>query len=299
MEAYAGAMRGSFAQIAPLGAVRYRAASNALAPLVTAGVPCREVVDGPLAGHWLEPADAEDRIVVYVHGGGFIFGSIRTHGNLAGHLALATRARVFVPDYPLAPEHPLPAAIEHVSAAIVALVDDGVDPDRIVLAGDSAGGNLVFTVLMALRDDDGPRVAGGFAISPWTDLTNSGDSFERWRDVDYCTLEACSEAARCALAGADGTDPTLSPLYGDLRDLPPILIHAGGAECLHDQIAALVQRARAQGVQMEVVVEDGMVHVWHMMVGTVPQAARSIEQGAAWIRARTPPLTAPPPPGSR
>ncbi|MEZ4242055.1 MAG: alpha/beta hydrolase [Myxococcota bacterium] len=286
LELSAGAMRASFAQIAPLGAVRYRAASEALAPRITGGVPCRETVDGPLAGHWLEPDGADDLVIVYLHGGGFIFGSIRSHGNLAGHLARAARARVFVPRYPLAPEHPLPAAIDHVVAAVSALVDSGVDPRRLVLAGDSAGGNLVFTVLLALRDRGGPSLAGGFAISPWTDLTNAGESFATWSAVDYCTREACSEAARCALAGADGADPTISPRYADLRGLPPILVHAGGAECLLDQIVALGERAREQGADVELVVAPGMIHVWHLLVGTIPEADEAIRAATAWIRAR-------------
>ncbi|MCA9570240.1 MAG: alpha/beta hydrolase [Myxococcales bacterium] len=284
LELSAAAMRASFGQIAPMGAVRYRAASEALAPQLTGGVPCREVLDGPLVGHWLEPEGADDLVIVYLHGGGFIFGSIRSHGNLAGHLASAAGARVFLPRYPLAPEHPLPAAIHHAADVIRALVDQGQDPARIVVVGDSAGGNLVLTVLSALRDSGGPIVAGGLAISPWTDLTNTGPSFSRFAKIDYCTKEACDEAARCALSGADGRDPRLSPLYGDLRGLPPILVQAGGAECLLDQILALGDRAREQGADIEVRVAPGMVHVWHMLVGTVSEADVAIQEAADWIR---------------
>ncbi len=288
LELSAGAMRGSFRQIARLGAERYRRATDRLAPVVTGGVPCRAIDDGPLVGHWLEPEGASDRVIVYLHGGGFAFGSIRTHGNLAGHLAKACDARVFFPRLPLAPEHPLPAARDHVVAAIAALVAGGADPGRLVLAGDSAGGNLVFTVLMALRDADGPRLAGGVAISPWTDLSQSGASFETWKDVDYCTREACDAAARWALGGRDARDPLASPLYADLSGLPPILVHAGGAECLVDQIVALGDRAQEVGADVELVVAPGMVHVWHLLVGTIPEADASIADIAAWVRRRAP-----------
>lgn len=285
MEMYVGALRSSFAQIARMGAIRYRAASEALSPQLTGGAPCRAVDGG--AGHWIEPPDADDRAIVYLHGGGYCFGSIRTHGNVAGHLALAANARCFFPAYPLAPEHPLPAARDHVVEAIRALYDQGVAPSRLAVAGDSAGGNLVFLVLMALRDAGLPLPAAGVAISPWTDLSNSGASFQTRAERDYCTLEACTEAARHALAGADGRDPAISPLYADLRGLPPILVHAGGAECLVDQITALGDRAAEQGADVQVVVYPAMVHVWHMLVGSIPEADRAIEEVASWIRQHT------------
>jgi len=287
MELSVAAMRASFAQIGKMGAVRYRAASESLAPLVTAGVPCREVDEGPLVGHWLEPAEADDLVIVYLHGGGFIFGSIRTHGNLAGHFAKAAKAKVFLPAYPLAPEHPLPAAVDHVVTVVEALITAGHAPDRIVLAGDSAGGNLVFTVLCALRDRGGPKVAAGFAISPWVDLSNSGDSFELFAEVDYCVMEACREAASCALGDQDPRAPSHSPLFADLRGLPPVLIHAGGAECLRDQIVALGERASSQGVDIELHVEPDMVHVWHLLADTIPQANHSLKQASEWIRDNT------------
>lgn len=286
MDAQVSLYRASFGQIAPMGAVRYRQATDRLAPMQTGGVPWRAVDDAPVGGHWLEPDDADDGLVlVYFHGGGFIFGSVRSHGLVIGALATAARARVFVPDYRLAPDHPLPAAHEDGEAAVRWLVDhEGIDPARIVVVGDSAGGNLVFATLLRLRDHGGPRIAGGVALSPWVDLSNSGASFQAHADTDYCTWEACNEAARNCVGDADPRSPALSPRYADLTGLPPIRVQVGEVECLVDQVLALGEAAKTQHADVAVEVFPAMVHCWHLLGDATPETGRAIDRIAAHAR---------------
>ena len=283
LELSAAAMRASFGQIAPMGAVRYRAASEALAPQLTGGVPCREVLDGPLVGHWLEPEGADDLVIVYLHGGGFIFGSIRSHGNLAGHLASAAGARVFLPRYPLAPEHPLPAAIHHAADVIRALVDQGQDPARIVVVGDSAGGNLVLTVLSALRDSGGPIVAGGLAISPWTDLTMSQASITGRAKTDTLGEPVLTMLAKAYAGPADRSDPRMSPLFGDSRGLPAMLIMVGTIEILYDDAAQFATRAIQAEVPVHFEPWPEVPHVWPTLPRSIPEAVAATDRIGAFI----------------
>jgi epsilon-lactone hydrolase len=296
LEVIVAAYRGSWSVMPKLGIVRWRNVGEALSPLRTDGLTPQFVrlASGPgqIVGAWLEPPDVDGAVLLYFHGGGFSFASLRTHGNLIGALARAARARTLAFDYRLAPEHPAPAAIEDALAAYRHLLAQGIPPKRIVLAGDSAGGTLVFNALMALRDAGEPLPAAGVALSPWVDLECSGASFRTNAGFDFVGEEHCRLAAASYLAGGDPRQPDRSPLFADLSGLPPVLVHVGGAEVLHDQVCCFAQRAETAGADVRLAVYPDMVHVWHMMRGVTPEAQRAIDEVGAFVHHRAPALPA-------
>lgn len=290
LELLVAGTRGAWSVMPKIGVVRWRNVGERLAPLRTAGLAPRFVArgegDSTVDGAWLDPpdADADGPVVLYFHGGGFVFSSLRTHGELIGAIARTVRARTFALDYRLAPEHPMPAAIEDALAGYRYLLAQGIPARRVVFAGDSAGGNLVLSALLALRDAGEPLPAAGVALSPWVDLDCSGDSFRTNGHVDFVGEEHCRLAAASYLAGADAKRPDISPLYARLAGLPPLLIHAGDAETLVDQIRAFTSRAEAEGVDVTQSVYPDMVHVWHMMGSATPEAQRAIDEIAVFAR---------------
>jgi epsilon-lactone hydrolase len=292
LEAMISAYRGTWSQLPAMGIVRWRNVGEALSAYRTDGLTPRwirqEHEAGAIAGAWLEPADAaaDGPVLLYFHGGGFCFGSLRTHGPLIAGLARAARARTFALEYRLAPEHPRPAAMDDAIAAYRLLLADKIAPSRIVLAGDSAGGTIVLSLLLALRDGAGPLPAAGVAISPWVDLGCSGESFVTNATFDFVGLTQCLMAADAYLGDVDRSRPDISPLFADLRGLPPLLVHGGEAEVLIDQIRAFIARAQAAGVDVRPSIYPDMVHVWHLMTGATPQAQRAIDEVAAFVRAQ-------------
>lgn len=190
LELLVAATRGSWSVMPVIGMVRWRNVGEAMSPMFTDGLTPRFVKiassdDRPLYAAWLEPPDAVDSVVLYFHGGGFVFGSLRTHGELIGALARSARARTLSLEYRLAPEHPLPAAVTDAVKAYRYLLGQGIDPKTIALAGDSAGGTLVLSTLLALRESGVPLPGAAVAISPWVDLGCSGESFEENARYDF------------------------------------------------------------------------------------------------------------------
>src|SRR5206468_4169342 len=172
------------------------------------------------------------RTMLYLHGGGYCIGSPLSHRALVSRLALSSAATAWVPDYRMAPEDPFPAAVDDALAAYRELLDGGADPKRLVIGGDSAGGGLTFAAALAIRDAGLPAPAGLVAISPWTDLTASGAAHAAKAETDpMVNGEALAMFAK-AYAGDDLTEPLASPLFADLKDLPPVLIQVGGEEAL-------------------------------------------------------------------
>jgi monoterpene epsilon-lactone hydrolase len=235
------------------------------------------------------PADGEpERHVLYLHGGGYMLGSPRSHMALAARLARRAGASVTVIDYRLAPEHPYPAAIDDCLAAYRAEVAAHA-PAHLVLAGDSAGGNAVLSTLVAARDAGDPMPACAYLLSPWTDLTGSGESMRTKVDVDPM-LEP-RFIASAAAAYADGRpldDPGLSPLFANLSGLPPLLVQCGTEEVLLDDSVRLVDRARDAGVDVSLDVRDGMWHVYQAFAPYVPEATDALIGAAMFIRSRSP-----------
>jgi phosphinothricin tripeptide acetyl hydrolase len=248
-----------------------------------------ERVSAPVApAEWLRPPGAAaGRVVLYLHGGGYVIGSPRSHRHLAAAIAAAGQASALLLDYRLAPEHPYPAAVDDATAAYRWLLDQGIGPGRVVIAGDSAGGGLTVATLLALRDAGLPLPAGGACISPWVDLTFSGASYRTRAAADPIVTRAeIDEMARAYLGATAARTPLASPLFADLGGLPPLLIHVGSDEVLLDDAVQLAERAKAAGVDATLEVWDRMIHVWHWFLPMLDEAQSAVDGIGRFIRAR-------------
>ena len=224
------------------------------------------------------------RTILYLHPGGYAVGSAHGHRHVAAAYSRAASARVLAIDYRLAPEHPHPAAVEDAVAAFGHLVDAGTPANEIAIVGESAGGGLALATLVALRDAGGPQAACAVAVSPWTDLTLSGDSMEAKAAEDVVnSREMLGGLAMMYLAGADPTGPLASPLYADLTGLPPVLLMAGSAEVLLDDARRFVSRATDTGVDATLTIGEGMPHIWTFFESFLPPARDAIEQAGTFV----------------
>ena len=222
------------------------------------------------AGH------GQQAVVLYLHGGGYFFGSPKTHRQIIVAMAKAFDGPVFGLDYRLAPEHPFPAAVEDAAAAYRYLLA-AYPRARIVLAGDSAGGGLALVTAIGARDAGLRRPAAIVGFSPWTDLAVTGASVEaNARSCAMFTPKGVRTGAALYLAGADAADPLASPLYADLADLPPMLLFASRQEILLDDTVRFADRARAAGVDVQVELRDGLPHVWPVFVRLLPEAKEAL-----------------------
>ncbi|MBW2312743.1 MAG: alpha/beta hydrolase [Deltaproteobacteria bacterium] len=248
-----------------------------------------EPVDaGGAPGEWTTAPESEsDRVAVYLHGGGYAIGSIQSHRPLVTQLARDARARVLSIDYRLGPEHPHPAAVEDACNAFRFAVDSGVAPERIAIAGDSAGGGLTGAALIALRDAGGDTPAAGVCISPWFDLTLSGDSMKTKGDADPLVSEdKLAVMAAAYVADGDPKAPTASPLFADLSGLPPMLLQVGTAETLLDDSTRFAERAKTAGVEVDLEIWDDMIHVWHAFGPLLPEAGEAITKIGSWLQTK-------------
>jgi acetyl esterase/lipase len=292
MELMVAALRGYWSVMPAIGTVRWRNVGEALSALRTDELTPRFVnlnsrQETPLHAAWLEPPDAGAAVVLYLHGGGFVSGSLRTNGGMIGALARSAHARTLSLEYRLAPEHPFPAAVVDATKAYRHLLGLGISPRNIALAGDSSGGTLVLNTLLALRDSGLPLPSAAVAISPWVDLGCSGGSFEDNARHDFASKEHLLFLARHYLAGRDAASAEISPLFASLSGLPPLLVQAGSRETLVDQIRAFVARAREAGVALTFSEYADMVHVWHLLGGATPEATRAIAEAGAFIHTHT------------
>ena len=262
-------------------------APNPLQWARTRGVRVRPVADGVVRGEWVGAEHDERGVILYLHGGGYVAGSAATHRPITAALARLARRRVFSLDYRLAPEHPFPAALEDAVAAYEWVLSRGIAPGQVVIAGDSAGGGLTVATLLALRERGLPRPAGGVCISPWVDLTNSAPSYTSKAAVDpIVTQEGIGLMTRAYIGTGDPKQPLVSPLYADLRSLPPLLIHVGSDEVLLDDAVGLAERARAAGVDVKLEEWPAMIHVWHWFLPMLDEAERAIAGIGVFVRAR-------------
>jgi len=204
---------------------------------------------------------------------------------MLGHLCQAAACRALAVDYRLAPEAPFPAALEDCLTAYRWLLKTGTPADQIVIAGDSAGGNLTLTTMMALRDAGDPMPAGSVCISPMTDLACTGESFNTRKDA-LLTPKQARDFARYYAGEQDPRLPLISPCYGDLSGLPPLLIHAGGDETLLSDAQRLADRARAAGVDVRLDIWPHLWHVWHVYTPFMPEARQAVEAIGAFVRTR-------------
>jgi acetyl esterase/lipase len=235
---------------------------------------------GGVPGEWVEGAQAQ-ATMVYLHGGGYVACSPRTHRPVTAAFA-RLGFRVFAPDYRLAPEHVFPAAVEDACAVFRALRIRGMEP--LVVAGDSAGGGLAVALMIALRDAGEQLPAGAALFSPWTDLAASGDSLSV--NNSRCAMfygEDIGPIARIYLGAADPRHPLASPLYADLAHLPPLLIHVGAKEVLLDDSRRLAARAQAAGVSVDFRIWAEVPHVWQLAPTLMPEARQSLQQAAEFL----------------
>jgi len=230
---------------------------------------------GGVPSVWFTPPERSgDAVVLYLHGGAYIMGSTRTHGDLIARLALGTGLRVLAPDYRLAPEHPFPAQLEDTLAVYRWLLSTGVPPRRVVFAGDSAGGGLALSALVASRDQGTPLPAGAVVSAPWVDLECNGASMERNAVYDWGNKAMLLHWAGLFLGGASAREPLASPLHADLRGLPPLFVHVGSAELQHDDGVRITEKARADGVQAHLEVWPEMVHNFQIFGEGFPESVR-------------------------
>jgi len=252
-------------------------------------VRCEPVDAGSVPAEWITTPDAvAERVICYLHGGGYVLGSINTHRELASRLSRAASARVLILDYRLAPENLFPAAVDDSIAAYRWLLSIGVDPARLVIAGESAGGGLTIATLVALRDAGEPLPAAGICLSPWVDLACLGESIVTKAEIDpVVNKENILMLAKAYLGDTDPCTPLASPLYADLTGLPPLLIQVGTAECLFDDAMRLADHARAAGVDVTLEPWDDMIHMWHMFAAILPEGQQAIDRIGEFIRQHT------------
>jgi acetyl esterase/lipase len=255
----------------------------------TVGAKCEPVDAGGVPALRITASNAvPDRSVLYLHGGGYAFGSSRSHRDLGEFLSRAAQAQVFMLDYRLAPEHPFPAAVDDATAAYRWLLQAGFKPEKTAVSGDSAGGGLTFATLLSIRQNGLPRPACAVPLSPWTDLDCTGETFVTKADVDPMVhKDFTRQLANLYVPNGDVKQPLASPLYAELSGVPPLLIQVGERETLLDDSLRIAERARQAGVDVQVEIEPGQIHVFQIFASRLDEGAAAIERMGSFIRRHT------------
>lgn len=241
---------------------------------------CTPLVANNVPAEWITPQGiSTERVILYLHGGSWNCGSINSHRPLAANIAIACKARALIINYRLAPEHPFPAAGQDSLATYEWLLANGIPPDKIAIAGDSAGGTLTLNLLIQLRDQGKPLPALAVCLSPATDLTMSGESWisNQAKDV-MLNLRNIRVSRDIYMRGADPSSPLISPLYADLKGLPPILIQVGSDEVLLSDCTRFAEKAKEAGVRTNLEIWNGMQHVWQYTANFLPEARQAIQK---------------------
>lgn len=251
-----------------------------------AGVSFETVEAAGMAAEWATPQHVvPGRVLLYLHGGAYLVGGPRGYHGLVGAFARDLRARALVPDYRLAPEAPFPAAIQDGVAAYRWLLGQGVDAGDIVVAGDSAGGAMAVSVLVAAREEGLPMPAASIAFSPWVNLEHTGASMTTRNGIDpSANREGLHRAATAFLAGTDPSHPLASPVFADTRGLPPVLIQIGEREVMLSDAIRLAARLADTAVATRLDVAPGMAHVWHLFAGRNPAADKALADAVAFAK---------------
>jgi monoterpene epsilon-lactone hydrolase len=283
-------MKREFAHLAPLPWARQRKTWRAIAlpALLVRAARFERARIASLDAMWVLPRDVaregSEPTLLYFHGGAYLFGSIDEYRDFVARVARAGHARAVAVDYRLAPEHPFPAALEDALACYLALLESGVAPSRLVVAGDSAGGGLTASLLVALRDRGLPLPAGAVLLCPWVDLAAQGGTLESNSPTDVFTPDLVTRWARTVLAGADPRDPRASPAHADLHGLPPMLVQVGDVEMILDQVVAFANKARAAGIEARLRVWEDCFHDWPVYAPLLADGRRAIDEIGAFVR---------------
>ncbi len=272
----------------PITVAQMRSSDAMMAGMATepTGVAYQEVDANGVPAMWVTPNGTTDlnKVVMYLHGGGYVIGSILSHARLVGHIAKAAGVRGLNVDYRLAPEAPHPAAVTDAVTAYRWLLDQGIAADKIVIAGDSAGGGLTIAALLAIRDQGLAHPVAAVALSPWIDLEGTGESMTSRAHVDLIVDgPALKVMADMFLNGQSPHDPLAAPLHADFTGLPPIYIQVGDEETLLDDSSRLAERAGAAGVDIRIDVFPEMQHVFQMSVGNLPEADEAVAKIGDYI----------------
>ncbi len=240
---------------------------------------------GGVPAEWVIPTGiSDDRVVLYLHGGSYTSGSCNSHRPMVANIAIASKARVLTLDYRLAPEHPHPAAVEDAVAAYKWLINGRVDPKHLAIAGDSAGGGLAVALLVCLRDNNIPLPAACVCLSPWTDLAFTGETWKTKLAADLIIYPYKEYAfAKMYQGGLDPATPLVSPLYADLKGLPPLLVQVGTDEVLLSDSTRLAERAKQAGVNVTIEEWEKMQHVWQFASGFIPEGRRAVQRIGEFI----------------
>lgn len=241
---------------------------------------CNSVDAGGVSAAWIgEQGLRADRAILFLHGGGFRMGSVTSHRDLCFRIAQAAGCRALSLGYRLAPEHPFPAGLDDAVAAYRWLLEQGHTGRTIAVAGDSAGGGLAMSLMVALREQGLPMPSAAALLSPWVDLTASGESYQTRARVDPVHQRAMVLfLSKVYLAGRDPSDPRASPLFADLKGLPPLLIQAGDHETILDDAVRLAENARSAGVEVTFDVVPEMIHVFQMYADELAEARGAITE---------------------
>jgi acetyl esterase/lipase len=249
------------------------------------GTVVRPIEAGGVPAEWIEPFESDPgRYILYLHGGGYTIGSLDTHRGLVARIARAAGAHLLQVDYRLAPEHPFPAGLEDALSAYHWMLSQGIAPGQLAIGGDSAGGGLTVATALRLRDAGDPLPAALFLLSPWTDLTFSGPSARQREDRDP-VLSLSSGWSVQEYTGAFPADaPLISPVFADLRGLPPMLIQVGTEEILFDDSTRLAENARKAGIDATIEIWEGMWHVFQAAAPYLHEAQQAIDAIGTYLR---------------
>lgn len=253
------------------------------------GLEVQPATLGGVKGEWVRAKGVRrnDAALLYLHGGGYSIGSPQSHRHMLAPLSADTGVPIFSADYRLAPENKFPAAVDDGVAAYKGLLDSGIAADHLAIAGDSAGGGLAIATLVAARDKGLPMPACAVVFSPWVDLSQGGESHRaRARRDPIVSKQGVDVMAAAYLAGLDPKTPLASPVFADLKGLPPLLIQVGTEEALHDDAVALKARAESAGVEVSFESWGGMIHVWHAFHPILAEGRDAIARAGAFVKRR-------------
>lgn len=241
-----------------------------------------------IQAEWLIPFSSSTRsekVILYLHGGGYVTGSIEDHRMMCGLLANATGTKVLIPEYRLAPEHPFPAALDDALKVYQWLLDQGYSSANMIIAGDSAGGGLSVATVLALKEKSGSLPAAVVCLSPWADLALTGQSHTTKAKAEaILNKDVLHEWALCYTDESNLTNPLVSPIHGDFHGFPPLLIQVGSEEILLDDSILLAEKARSAGVDVTLKIWDGMWHVWQALGDLIPENKKTFEEIGQFVQ---------------